>query len=92
MSLTIVDTSRFDGEQAADQEDGPSIARIAEVAVPRVLPDDTENILSGILDEPNPYLAFVGMSLDSPFTAEVDASIAAGRQREHADATQEASA
>jgi len=45
---------------------GPSIARIAEVAVPKVLPDDTETILSGILAEPNPYLAFVGMSLDSP--------------------------
>lgn len=83
MSLTIIDRSRFDKGQIADQVAGPSIARIAEVAVPKVLPDDTETILSGILAEPNPYLAFVGMSLDSPFGAEIDVSIAAERQRRH---------
>lgn len=92
MSLTIIDRSRFDRGRVADQAAGPSIARIADVAVPRVLPDDTETILSGILAEPNPYLAFVGMSLDSPFAAEVDASIAAGRRRDHVEAAHEATA
>lgn len=55
MSLTVVDRSRFNGGHVADQDGGPSIVRIAEVAVPKVLPDDTEMILSGILIEPNPY-------------------------------------
>ncbi len=79
MSLTVVDTSRFNGGHVADQDGGPSIVHIAEVAVPKVLPDDTEIILSGILIEPNPYLAFVGMSLDSPYMAEIDASNTAER-------------
>ncbi len=92
MSLIIIDRSRFDKGQIADQVVGPSIARIAEVAVPKVLPDDTETILSGILIEPNPYLAFVGMSLDRPFNDEIDASTNAERQREHVEAVREASA
>ncbi len=70
MSLDTIDRSRFDGGRVVDHNACPSIVHIARVAVPKVLPDDTENILSGILAEPNPYLAFVGMSLDSPFEAE----------------------
>ena len=92
MSLDIIDRSRSDDGQVADHEVCPSIVHIAQVAVPKVLPDDTENILSGILADPNPYLAFVGMSLDSPFRAEVDAFIDAERQREHDEAAREASA
>ena len=42
--------------------------------------------------ERNPYLAAVGMFADDSFSDEVDAYIAAQREREREDATQEADA
>lgn len=90
MSLAVIDTACVNGRPSAENTDLPTVARIGEIASPRIVPNDTENILSGVLTEPNPYLAFAGISLDDPFAEEVDAYIVEQRRREREEAASEA--
>jgi hypothetical protein len=86
MTDSLTDTDRLDGGMARRDDDLPSIGHIAEVAVPQILPNDTQNILSGVLAEPNPYVAAAGMFVGDTFADEVAMYVEHERQRERDEA------
>lgn len=82
MTDTLAGTDRRDSHKARRDDTLPSIEHIAEVAVPQIVPNDTQYVLTGVLGEPNPYMAAAGVFVGDPFADEVAAYIAQERQRE----------
>lgn len=76
--------------ETCTDDDSPSIECIADVAVPQILPNDTQNVLTGILAEPNPYMAAAGIFVGGPFADADGAYVDAERQRGRDEAAGEA--